>query len=420
MNVDPALWIAVSAAILSGFFALGGFSLQAFSRSRLEEVLGSGRGRRRLAGLDAHQESLRLTLSFSRTLANLVLVAAVVHVFCREHLDWLHLAAAVAVAGGVTAIVGVGVPHAWADAAAERVLAVTLPVLLAVRFVFAPVVFVMRLFDVPIRRLSGSSAIDDDESAKQDILQAASEGQAEGAVDADEVDMIESVIEFGDTDAAEIMTPRTDIFALPAETPWAEAAARIHDAGHTRVPVYRDNIDNIVGMLYAKDLLRHVGDDDPPPLESLVRKPFFVPETKPLDDLLREFKNRKVHVAVVLDEYGGTAGLVSIEDVLEEIVGEISDEYDQAKEQQVRRINETTVEVDGRLRVDELNDELGLDLPEDDDYDTAAGFAVSELGYIPNKGESFTARGAEFTVQDADERKIIKLRVRKLPDEEDE
>ncbi len=420
MNVDPALWVAVIAAILSGFFALSGFSLRSFSRARLEEVVGAVRAQRMLTWLDPRLESLRLTLSLCRSLANLVLVAAVVHVFCREQLDWPHLAAAVGIAGGIIAILGVGVPHAWADAAAERVLAAVLPVVLVVRVLLLPVVLVMQAFDVPIRRLTGSREEDEDETAKQEIMQAASEGQAEGAVDADEVDMIESVMEFGDTDAAAIMTPRTDIFALPAETPWAEAAAKIHDAGHTRVPVYRENLDDIVGVLYAKDLLRHVGDDNPPALESLVRKPFFVPETKPLDDLLREFKNRKVHIAIVLDEYGGTAGLVSIEDVLEEIVGDISDEYDPTKEKQIRRIDETTVEVEGRLRVDELNDELHLDLPEDEDYDTVAGFAVSELGYIPHRGESFSARGAEFTIQEADERKITKLRVKKLPDEEDE
>ncbi|MBN1556067.1 MAG: HlyC/CorC family transporter [Phycisphaerae bacterium] len=418
--MDPALWVAVAAAILSGFFALSSFSLRSFSRARLEELLGSGRKQRRLASLDTHLEAMRLTLTLCRSLANLVLVAAVVHLFCEDILDWTHLAAAVGVAGGVIAVLSVGIPHAWADAAAEKILAVVLPILLVVRFIFSPVVLIMRVFDVPIRRLSGHREKDEDEAAKQEILQAASEGQAEGAVDADEVDMIESVMEFGDTDAAEIMTPRTDMFALPAETPWAQAAAQIHQAGHTRVPVYRENLDDIIGILYAKDLLQHVGKDDAPTLESLVRKPYFVPETKPLDDLLREFKSRKVHLAIVLDEYGGTAGLVSIEDVLEEIVGEISDEYDRAEEQQVRRINETTLEVDGRLRVDELNDELDLELPEDEDYDTVAGFAVAELGYIPHSGETFTAQGAEFTIQNADERKITKLRVKKLPDEDDE
>lgn len=414
-NVDPAVGIAAAAALLSGFFALENYSLRTFSRARLEEVLGAGRRRREL--LDAHLDPLRLAMSWSRSLANLVLVAAVVHVFCRESLTWGNLAAAVAVAGLIIAVAGVGIPHAWANSAAERVLARTWPVLLALRYLLYPVIFLMQVFEVPIQRLIGEEKRNDDETAKQEILQAASEGQAEGAVDAEEVDMIESVMEFGETDAAAIMTPRTEMFALPAETPWAEAAEQIHRRGHTRVPIYRDSLDNIIGILYAKDMLRHVGGGEAPPIERLARKPFFVPATKRLDDLLREFKRRKVHLAVVLDEYGGTAGLVSIEDVLEEIVGEISDEYDRPEEDPIRPVDETTVEVEGRLRVAELNDALELQLPEDEDYDTVAGFAVAHLGYIPSEGETFAARGAEFTVLRADERKIIRLRVKKLPPE---
>ncbi len=418
---DPALWVAVVAAILSGFFALSSFSLRSFSRARLEERLDNSCGRRHLAKLDAHKTALILTLSLCRSLANLVLVAAVVEWFARDGLSWWNLAGAVAVAGGIIAVVGVAIPHAWALYASEPVLTAILPMLMALRYLLYPITLVMQAFDLPIRRLSGMTQRDEEnDSAKQEILQAASEGRAEGAVDADEVDMIESVMEFGETDTAEIMTPRTDIFALPAETPWAEAAGRIHRAGHSRVPIYRDNLDNIVGIVYAKDLLRHLGREHPPALESIARKPFFVPETKPLDDLLREFKARKVHMGVVLDEYGGTAGLVSIEDVLEEIVGEIADEYDPAAEEPVRRIDENTLEVDGRLRVDELNDELELDLPEDEDYDTVAGFAVAQLGYIPRAGERFTADGAEFHIVDADERKITKLRVQRLREKEHE
>jgi len=166
-----------------------------------------------------------------------------------------------------------------------------------------------------------------------------------------------------------------------------------------------------IGVLYAKDLLGQVAQEQPGQLKALMRKPFFVPETKPLDDLLREFKARKVHMAVVLDEYGGTAGLVTIEDLLEEIVGEISDEYDRPEEALLHRVDEITIEVDGRLYVDELNDALELDLPEDEDYDTVAGMVFSELGYVPSVGEELTTHGAKFTVLEADDRKITRLRV---------
>jgi len=143
----------------------------------------------------------------------------------------------------------------------------------------------------------------------------------------------------------------------------------------------------------------------------VMRGPYFVPETKPLDDLLREFKARKVHLAVALDEYGGTAGLVSIEDVLEEIVGDIADEYDQAEPALMRRLDERSAEVDGRMYVDDLNDALGLHLPEDEDYDTVAGLVFSEIGYVPTIDEAIETHGVKFTILAADERKITRLRV---------
>ena len=181
-------------------------------------------------------------------------------------------------------------------------------------------------------------------------------------------------------------------------------------AEHTRVPVYNGDLDNIVGILYAKDMLRHTAEENID-VRSILRKCYFVPETKPLDDLLKEFKERKVHMAVVLDEYGGTAGLVTIEDVVEEIVGEIADEYDEKQPAGMQYISERSAEVDGRFRIDDINDELDIELPEDADYDTIAGFVFSELGRIPIVGETLEARDARFTVLAADERKIIKLRV---------
>ena len=146
-------------------------------------------------------------------------------------------------------------------------------------------------------------------------------------------------------------------------------------------------------------------------MRSVMRKPFFVPETKSLDDLLREFKARKMHMAIVLDEYGGTTGLVTIEDLIEEIVGDISDEYDQAESPLLKRIDEQTVEVDGRMYVDDLNDAMDLSLPEEEDYETVAGFIFSELGFIPPVGQTLSSNGAEFTVLSADARKINRLRV---------
>ena len=334
------------------------------------------------------------------------------------------IVASVAVTVGVVAIVSVAIPHAWAHHAGAKVLAVTAPILMVLRTALLPLVWIMRAFDVPIRRLAG---IPDPENGdgrdnggrngsaremavKAEILHVASEAQAEGAVDAAEMEMIESVIEFGDQRAGEIMTPRTDMITLPIGTDGAHVRQTVVQAGHTRIPVYDGDVDHIVGVLHAKDLL-NVPDPTQIDLRRVMRKPFFIPETKLLDELLREFKARKSHMAVVLDEYGGTAGLVTVEDLIEEIVGDIADEYDQPESVLMTRLDETAVEVDGRMYIDDLNDALDLTVPEEEDYDTVAGFVSAELGAIGQEGQSLTACGAVFTVLVADDRKITRLRV---------
>lgn len=414
--MEPSGWGVIISAILSGLFALASYSLRGYRRVQLDQTFGgTSSGRGRLALLERHLTALRLTSSFCRAMSNVVLVVAMVYVFdARTGGIWAAIGAVVS-AGAIIAIFGVAIPHAWATYAGEKILYAFVRPLVVCRYALYPIAAIMQAFDLPVRRLCGIPPQGaENGNAKQEILQAATEGQAEGAVDADEVEMIESVIEFGETQAAEIMTPRTDVFALPVDTAWEKACEKVTGAGHTRVPVYEGDLDNIIGILYAKDLLRFTTEPKPKDVREIMRSPFFIPESKLLDDLLREFKTRQVHLAVVLDEYGGTAGLVTIEDVLEEIVGEITDEYDRTEPVLMEQIDEKTAQVDGRMYVDDLNDAMGLSLPEDEDYDTVAGLVFSELGYIPTEGEQLKAHGAEFTILAADKRKITKLKVQKL------
>ena len=411
--MDISLWVAIASAALSSFFALASYSLREYRRVQLEEIFGHRpSGRRTLALLARHMTAMRLTASLFRALANTVLVVAILWL-----LGWQKslatAAQAVVTAGAVIAIFGVAIPHAWANHDQQKVLAIVFWPVLICRFIAYPVTAIMQAFDLPISRLAGDTSAKgtNGDSAKQEILQVASEGLAEGEVANEEVEMIESVIEFGQTQAVEIMTPRTDVFALPGDMSWLEACRKVTQAGHTRVPVFEANLDNIIGILYAKDLLGFTADEKPSSLRQIMRKPFFIPESKLLNELLKEFKIRKVHLAVVLDEYGGTAGLVTIEDVLEEIVGDISDEYDAATTPLMRRIDEKTAEVEGRMYIDDLNDAMGLNVPEDGGYETIAGMVFSELGYIPSVGEKLQSHNAMFTVLAADERKINRLRV---------
>jgi len=421
---DPLLWVVVGSATLSGFFSLNGYALRNVSRRDLEATF-EDQPSRFLGPVRKYLPQLEMVCALLRAVFNLMLLVALLGLFETAGDSLVRIISAVAVAAVIISILVIAIPHAWANYSAAKILATTAPVLLALRWALWPVVAVMRAFNVPVRRLSGVpdpvSSTDsngnshNDQSrletaVKAEILQVASEGQAEGAVDDEEMEMLESVIEFSDQQAGEIITPRTDIVALPIDATPDQIRQTVNQAGHTRIPIYDGDIDNIVGILHAKDLLR-IEQPQRVDLRQIMRKPFFVPETKRLDEMLREFKARKSHMAIVLDEYGGTAGLVTVEDLIEEIVGDISDEHDLPESALIKRIDARTLEVDGRMYIDDLNDATGLELPEDEDYDTLAGFVFSELGFIPPVGETLNAYGATFTVLAAEARKITRLRV---------
>jgi CBS domain containing-hemolysin-like protein len=318
---------------------------------------------------------------------------------------------------GVTLVMGVAIPNAWARYAGEPFVAASIRLLLGLRYLLYPLVAFLRLFDVLVRRLAGVPADDGQEAEAQqiekEILGVVSEAESAGAVHEQDAEMIESVIQFRDTQAGQIMTPRTEIVAVPATATLFEVKETIAHEGHSRLPVYGDNIDDIKGVLYAKDILQVADDAHFDPL-ALMRKVPFVPETKRVADLLGELRLKQVHIAIVLDEYGGTAGLVTIEDIIEEIIGEIADEYESRPPETIRRINERTLELDARVRIDELNDELRLQLPDEDDYDTVGGFLFSKMGRIPAAGEEFRYENVLFKVLAAEERKINRVRVEVL------
>jgi putative hemolysin len=277
------------------------------------------------------------------------------------------------------------------------------------------------LVEFLVRRLLGKAERSDEEEAErmeQEILDAVSEGELHGAVDEEQKAIIKSVFELHDTHVSEIMTPRTEIVALPTDVSYEEARKTILSAGHSRIPVHEGALDDIVGVLYAKDLIQL---EDPAGFDArkMLRTVPFVPETKPIDKLLRQLRLEKVHIAIVLDEYGGTAGLVTIEDILEELVGEIDDEYDREEPPDINPIDKDTLEVDGRVHVSDINDALELAIPDNGDYDTIGGFVFSTLGKIPTQGEEFTHGNVRFVVMDAEPRKINRLRIHVLRQEPD-
>ncbi len=249
-----------------------------------------------------------------------------------------------------------------------------------------------------------------DESAEltEEIQDLMSEGQARGLISNEESEMVQGVLDLKDTTAYSIMIPRTEVVSIPFGLSLTEAIHLVRECGHTRIPVYNNTIDEVAGILHAKDLLRLWGKepDFKIPMEFL-RKPHFVSHNQKVSDVLRELKEKKTHLAIVTDEYGGTAGIITTEDILEEIVGEIMDEHD-SERRLLTVIDENTLTVDARLEVEKLEDHFDMTLPEGD-YESVGGFVIHLLGRIPRVNEKVNFKDLEMTVQSADSRRIGKI-----------
>ena len=280
-------------------------------------------------------------------------------------------------------------------------------------------------FVVLIGRLLTVGHTEDDSFAaitEQDLRTYMDASEEEGMLREEEKEMIYSIFDLDDTMAREIMVPRIDIVAVEADQPLIEAMNKIIEAGHSRAPVYLNSLDNIVGVVYVKDLVQHLlkEGDTPRTVRGLEREVYYVPESKPVSDLLSELQRKKVHIAVVIDEYGGTAGLVTIEDVLEEIVGEIQDEHD-ADEFYMQHVSDDEYIFSARVDLDDINDEMDINLPTDES-DTLAGLVYNGLGRIPKagdslSGEAFNAPDLRLTVLAVEGRRIKTVKIERIKKE---
>jgi putative hemolysin len=402
------------------FFSVNAITLRTFSLVRLQEAFERAGGEdsdQRVEHLVENADKLALTCAFYRLVFNLggllLLVALVSRLQERLHAVTYLLAFVIALA--IFSVFSLAIPDALAKYAGERVLSRTYRILIVFSILAAPIIYVLQFYDGFVRRLAGvpqATAEEQQEEKQEEFLEDLEQHRMEGTVDAEEQEMIENVLELRERMADEIMTPRTDLIAVEANADLPTVLETIRRAGHSRLPVYQDNIDNIVGLIYAKDLLGEIGKDPKEfGLRDRIREAYFVPETKSLRALLHEFQEQKLHIAVVLDEYGGTAGIVTLEDILEELVGEIADEYEKTPPESVKKIDENTIEVDARMYVEDLNEEYSLDLPEDEDYDTVGGFIFSRLGYVPKAAEDFDYKNLKFTIVSAEPRRVKRVRI---------
>lgn len=417
---DPAIWIAIVAAFLTCCTSACNIALRTFSRSRLTEMMEERNATASLEAFLAQHTRLAIMTATVRVVLNFAILLAVFHLFqTQSQLTglWVY-AAAIGAAGAIVLVFGVAIPASWARYRAETLISLSIPTLLILQKLFFPLVAFLHLFDPVVRRISGAELESNgDSDATDEVLSVIEEHESEGTVEPEQREMIEAVFDLSKTTAGEIMTPRTDIEGIELSESIEQAVQKIMNFGHSRIPVYDQSIDSISGILYAKDLIRFVTEKDlsSVKLQSLLRHVELVPETKSVTDLLAEFREKKVHIAIVLDEYGGTAGLVTIEDILEELVGEIQDEYEPSEEEpQITRVDENTADVDARVYIDDLNDKLDLELPEDEDYDTVGGFVFSTLGHVPEVGESFEFEAARVTVTGAERTRVTRVRVERL------
>jgi CBS domain containing-hemolysin-like protein len=309
------------------------------------------------------------------------------------------------------------IPSAVARVWAEPLILATWPFWQIASALLAPALAITRACEIVLRRVTGHpQAPSEEEEFEEELKNIVTEGHREGVFEEETREMIESVIELADVTVAEIMTPRTYMFTMSVAVPWEEAVRFVIDSGHTRIPIYGESRDEIVGVLHAKDVLAELAR--PPAarkaLADVLRSPFFVPEAKKVDELLEEFQKSRNHIAIVVNEYGGVSGLVTIEDVIEEIVGEIADEYDEALVDGIKSTGDATCEAHARIHIEEINRRLGISLPEDKEFDTLGGFLFHELGRIHDVGEEVVHGDVRFRILDAGRRRIDRVAIEVL------
>ncbi|MBI5647487.1 MAG: HlyC/CorC family transporter [Ignavibacteriae bacterium] len=412
--------------IISMLIAAGEVALDAVSRARLEELAEEGRHRASTClRLKAEQESVRGAVQIATTF--ILFLTAFIGAY---HLDawmaslelgsetwWLHPATRIGVAV-MTAAVMTGLSLVLISLFAKA-LGSHYPERVALRS--APLLHLLtRLFRIPQRLLtlsanmllrpSGHTAqFSDAVMSEENIMDMLEEGTKAGVLDKTEHELIESILSFTDKTAREIMIPRKDVVAVDYEMAPGAILERVVQEGFTRMPVYRGSLDNIIGVIYAKDVVSLIEHQNIIILQDIIRPPFFVPDTKPISDLLRDFQRKRIHLAVVVDEFGGTEGIITLEDILEEIVGDIRDEYDE--ESRTYDMLPDGIEVEGRMTISDFNDVAPFAIPESDEYDTVGGFITKVMGRIPEGPDRASWHAVEIEILIVNERRIERARL---------
>lgn len=416
---DSFAWWSLSLVgfALSSVGGLGGELLDRFAGRPLEAYCRLKKNRDRFGAVLDHQDAAIRGSEYLRMIGTvLFLIAGTAALFASDAAPspWGLIVWGVC-AGGLMMMVHVWLPAAVTRFASTQVLYHTWPFWLSLSIVMSPLSAPGELVELVTRRLTGVEESDDEdeEQLEDEIRTIMAAGTREGFFGPGVREMIQGVMTLHEDTVGHIMTPRGDVDAIEASWGWDEIFHTIVDAGRTRFPVYEGTLDHVIGILYVKDLLPFLSSGQAPnkPLNEIIRRPWTVPVDRTVELILREFLHSRSHMAIVLDEFQQTAGVVTIEDVLEEIVGEIVDESDEEEEFGIEIIDEATVEVDGRVMMDDLNETTAWDLPESDDYETVAGYVLYHTGAIPEAGQRLTIGDAEIEILKASNRKIESMRI---------
>ncbi|MDG2223377.1 MAG: hemolysin family protein [Rubripirellula sp.] len=425
MNDQFVGWgLSLTGFALSSIGGLGGELLDRFAGKPLEAYCRLRRNRERFGAVLDRQEAAIRGSEYLRMIGTVIfLIGGTGALFSSTPppsagrlLTW-----AIA-AGGLMMMIHVWLPVAVTRFASTQVLYHSWPFWRSLSILMRPLSAPGELVELLTRRLTGTAESDDEdeEQLEDEIRTIVTAGTREGYFGPGVREMIQGVMTLHEDTVGHIMTPRGDVDAIDVQWGWEKVLETVIEAGRTRFPVYQGTLDNVIGVLYVKDLMPFLGRNQAPdvPLTEILRRHWTVPDDRSVELILREFLHSRSHMAIVLDEFQQTAGVVTIEDALEEIVGEIVDESDDDEEFGIKVINESTVDVDGRVMIDDVNEITAWDLPESDDYETVAGYVLYHTGRIPELGQKLQIGDAEFEILKASSRKIESVRIHWAPSHE--
>jgi putative hemolysin len=413
--------------LINGFFVGAEIAFVSVRRTRLDELAEAGdrrakRAQKLMRDPGRFLAVIQVAITFLGALASAVAAVSIVAVVAEplrgialiaDQADTIALLLVTFIVSVVSIVLGELIPKGFALANPDRIaLAVSGPISLFAKIV-SPLVAVLVLLTKIISKPFGIDPTRTPELSAAEIRLIVEQGSQQGVLEAEEEQMISAVMSLSDSKLHEVMVPRIDIVAIDQEASFDDAVTLVLTEGHSRTPLYKESVDHIVGILYAKDLLRIIAAGGPRPrLRDIMRPALFVPESQAVDDLLNELQRRRVHMAIVLDEYGGTAGLVTIEDLLEEIVGEIQDEFDEEEPMKVI-VREGEAILDGRADIDEMGElvDPALELEDDEEYDTVGGFVYHRIGRVPVVGDTVAVDPFKITVIKVIGRRVGKVRV---------